>query len=258
MDSLAISISDDEDTTAESSLTSTSDSDLWNSEPDPFIDLMTPHPTCVPPVYQSSSPVKTSGRKYKYYVVFVGDQPGCYRDWADASGRVTNYPGNMYKRYDSYEEALAGWRQHCHGFHNHPPGFIDGSLFVSPRAPQIPKTPPPTIPPPANINVVSVPESSPMQTSSQINPSVFPSLAVPMTPSSSHRSPRVDAEAPTPQCRSRVWAIHSPRFNSVVPSSAQADKILARAIRQGEEVEVREVDGVAQAEEWFGTLSLDE
>ncbi|KAJ3714690.1 hypothetical protein C8R42DRAFT_726180 [Lentinula raphanica] len=255
MDSLAISISDDEDTTAESSLTSTSDSDLWNSEPDPFIDLMTPHPTCVPPVYQSSSPVKTSGRKYKYYVVFVGDQPGCYRDWADASGRVTNYPGNMYKRYDSYEEALAGWRQHCHGFHNHPPGFIDGSLFVSPRAPQIPKTLPPTIPPPANINVVSVPESSPMQTSSQINPSVFPSLAVPMTPRPLTDRPGLMRRL---QCHNAevVFGPFIPQ-DSIV-SSPLADKILARAIRQGEEVEVREVDGVAQAEEWFGTLSLDE
>ncbi|KAJ3766350.1 hypothetical protein FB446DRAFT_794195 [Lentinula raphanica] len=157
--------------------------------------------------------------------------------------------------------ALAGWRQHCLGFHKHPPGFVDGTLFVAPHPPEIPKTPPPTTPPPAKINTVSMTPSSPIGTSNRINPSAFPPLVspVPTSPSPSHVDPSPRAgQAPTPQRRNRIWAIHSPRFNSVVPSSAQADKILARAVQEGDEVEIREVDGVAQAQEWFGTLSLDE
>ncbi|KAJ3832366.1 hypothetical protein F5878DRAFT_666642 [Lentinula raphanica] len=265
MDSSVISISDDKDITSESSLTSTSHSQLWDSlsNQDLDIDLMSQveRPACSPPVYGSSAPTRRSGRSFKFYVVFVGDQPGCYRDWADACGRVTNYPGNVYKGYNSYEQALAGWRQHCHGFHKHPPGFIDGTLFVAPQAPEIPKTPPPTTPPPAQINTISIAPQSPMRTSSQIGTSAFPPIVPPAptspSPSRISASPRA-AEASTPQRRSRIWAVHSPRFNSVVPTSAQAEKVLARAVQQGEEVEICEVDSVAQAEEWFRTLSLDE
>ncbi|KAJ3752627.1 hypothetical protein EV360DRAFT_88565 [Lentinula raphanica] len=250
MDSSTIFISDDEDS-YESSLTMTSLSTMQVTR--------TECPTCVPPVYESSSPMRRSGRSYQYYAVFVGDQPGLYRDWADASARVTNYPGNMHKGYDTYEQALAGWRQHCHGFHKHPPGFTDGTMFISP---EVPRSPTPVTPPPARINTMSFPTtsfptpptvfspaSSPTRTSSPIRPSASTS------PSSSH-IPRPNVQ--TPQRPSRIWAIHSPRFNSVVSSSTQADKILARAMEQGEEVEFREVDGVAQAEDWFGSLSLED
>ncbi|KAJ3722197.1 hypothetical protein C8R42DRAFT_641633 [Lentinula raphanica] len=211
--------------------------------------------TCTPPVYESSVPTRRSGRN-KYYVVFVGDHPGCYRDWSDASARVTNYPGNMHKGYDTYDQALSGWRQHCLASHIHPPGFIDGTLFV---APPIPKTPPPLTPPPSKVNKTSFPtptsvfraDDSPIRTPCPIRPSDFSSIVSPVPTSSSSR-------VQTPQPRNRLWAIHSPKYNSVVPSSAQADKILIRAVQRGEEVEVRAVDGVAQAEEWFCSLSLDD
>ncbi|KAJ3709707.1 hypothetical protein C8R42DRAFT_729882 [Lentinula raphanica] len=250
MDSSIISISDDKDCT-ESSLTSSS-TDFSHIRPPSLSAIMSPaqatraeHPTCTPPVYESSAPNRKSRRRY--YVVFIGDQPGCYLDWADAGARVTSFPGNVHKKYDTYEQALAGWRQHCRGYHEHPAGFIDGTMFVNPDALTVPKTPPPITPPPAEINTMSFPTptmfspaSSPIRAPSQNHPSAF------------------GPEAFTPQRRTRVWAIHSPKFNSVVTSSTQADKILTRAMNQGEEVEVREVDGVAQAEEWFGTLSLDE
>ncbi|KAJ3730317.1 hypothetical protein C8R42DRAFT_637088 [Lentinula raphanica] len=197
-----ISISDDEDSTSESSLTSTTNSLFSNQM------SQVERAACSPPGVR---------------VVCTNQEPGCYRDWADASGRVTNYP--------------------------------------APHPPEIPKTPPPTTPPPAKINTVSMTPSSPIGTSNRINPSAFPPLVspVPTSPSPSHVDPSLRAgQASTPQRRNRIWAIHFPRFNSVVPSSAQADKILARAVQEGDEVEIREVDGVAQAQEWFGTLSLDE
>ncbi|KAJ3964903.1 hypothetical protein EV361DRAFT_955516 [Lentinula raphanica] len=281
MNTSPISISDDEDT--ESSLTLTSFPDSADLQRTFRSTTMCPaqveRPVCTPPVYESSAPTRKSGRGFRYYVVFVGDHPGCYRNWADASARVTNYPGNMHKGYDTYDQALAGWRQHCLASHIHPPGFVDGSMFV---APAVPTTPPPLTPPPSKTNMTSFPatlfspDDSPIRTPSQIHPSTFPSLEVvspvPIrTPTSQIRPstvevspvptsvpPRVDVDAQTPQRRNRFWAIHSPRFNSVVPSSTQADKILMRAMEQGEEVEVREVDGVAQAEQWFGSLTLDD
>ncbi|KAJ3765095.1 hypothetical protein FB446DRAFT_795395 [Lentinula raphanica] len=75
---------------------------------------------------------------------------------ADAGARVTSFPGNVHKKYDTYEQALAGWRQHCRGYHEHPAGFIDGTMFVNPDALTVPKTPPPITPPPAEINVGGV------------------------------------------------------------------------------------------------------
>ncbi|KAJ3710274.1 hypothetical protein C8R42DRAFT_637530 [Lentinula raphanica] len=257
MDSSIILISDDEDCT-ESSLTSTSITDFSDIRPPSPSDLghiisaiMNPAtpaeiPTCTPPVYETFAPTRKSGRNRHYYMVFIGDQPGCYRNWADAGARVTNYPGSIHQKYDTYEQALAGWRQHCRAYHKHPAGFVDGTLFLAPDAPTVPKTPPPITPPPAKINTTSFPTpagfsppSSPIRTPSRNRPSGF------------------EPEVSTPQRRNKIWAIHSPKFNSVVSSSTQADRILATAMNQGEEVEVREVDGVAQAEDWFSTLTLD-
>ncbi|KAJ3751971.1 hypothetical protein EV360DRAFT_89199 [Lentinula raphanica] len=266
MNSSPISISDDEDTKTSLTLSSFSDSSdlrrtlyVASMSPAQTAPVHVERPTCTPPVYESSAPSRRSGRNYKYYVVFVGDHPGCYRDWADASARVTNYPGNVHKGYDTYDQVLSAWCQHCLASHSHPPGFIDGTLFM---APAVPKTPPPLTPPPSKVNKTSFPtptsvfsaDESPIRTPSQIHPSSFPSIVSPI-PTSAIPA-RVDSG--TPQRRNHIWAIHSPKFNSVVPSSAQADKILMRAVQQGEEVEVRAVDGVAEAEEWFSSLSLDE
>ncbi|KAJ3709439.1 hypothetical protein C8R42DRAFT_730108 [Lentinula raphanica] len=106
-------------------------------------------------------------------------------------------------------------------------------------APAVPKTPPPLTPPPSKTNATTFPtptpvispDNSPNRNPSQIRPSTFPSLVSPVPTSSSHIS---------------------------IPPRRGAIQILMRAMRQGEEVEVREVNSVAQAEEWFGTLLLDD
>lgn len=46
----------------------------------------------------------------KFYVVWVGYNPGIYDTWADAQEQVTNYPGAKYKAYDDIDEATAAYR----------------------------------------------------------------------------------------------------------------------------------------------------
>ncbi|KAF5375458.1 hypothetical protein D9757_009965 [Collybiopsis confluens] len=243
------------------------DSDSESSFPDQLVDwdsyietMNREHvTTCAPQFYDSIlPPTKRSHSNYQYY----WDQPGCYKNWADVVGRVTTgYSGNMHKGYDTYEQALDGWRQHCRGFHKHPPGFVDGTTFV---APEVPKTPPPTIPPPSKINITTFPspvKPTPVKPQANRNRTAQSS---PSSPTPSHPRPvrnfataGVGSSVPTMR-RGHVWAIHSQDFNSVVASSAQADRILQSAVERGEEVEIREVLDVADAEKWFAELALDE
>lgn len=54
--------------------------------------------------------------KKKYYVVWVGNQPGIYNSWAECAEQVNGFPGAKYKafeREDYAREAFAqGWEQH--------------------------------------------------------------------------------------------------------------------------------------------------
>ena len=46
----------------------------------------------------------------KYYVVWVGQDPGVYDSWQECQLQVTNYPGAKYKSYKTREEAVAAYR----------------------------------------------------------------------------------------------------------------------------------------------------
>jgi len=54
--------------------------------------------------------------KKKYYVVWVGNQPGIYSSWADCAEQVNGFPGAKYKAFEREEharEALTqAWEQH--------------------------------------------------------------------------------------------------------------------------------------------------
>jgi ribonuclease HI len=54
--------------------------------------------------------------KKKYYVVWVGNQPGIYPSWAECAEQVNGFPGAKYKAFEREEhahEAFAqGWEQH--------------------------------------------------------------------------------------------------------------------------------------------------
>ncbi|KAI8531189.1 hypothetical protein RHMOL_Rhmol11G0117800 [Rhododendron molle] len=43
--------------------------------------------------------------KQHYWVVFVGRRPGIYTSWETAGLQINGYPGNLFKRYTTYDEA---------------------------------------------------------------------------------------------------------------------------------------------------------
>ena len=49
-------------------------------------------------------------KKQKYYVVWVGIEPGVYDNWEDASEQVITYPGARYKSFNSRAEAIRAFR----------------------------------------------------------------------------------------------------------------------------------------------------
>lgn len=51
----------------------------------------------------------------KYYVVFVGRNPGVYDDWSDAKEQVENFPGAKYRGYASSAEATSAYRRYDSG-----------------------------------------------------------------------------------------------------------------------------------------------
>lgn len=46
----------------------------------------------------------------KYYVVWVGAEPGVYDNWEDAQEQVANYPGARYKSFRYEDEAIEAYR----------------------------------------------------------------------------------------------------------------------------------------------------
>ena len=46
----------------------------------------------------------------KWYVVWVGTEPGICESWAECEARVKNFPGAIYKSYHSREEAIMAYR----------------------------------------------------------------------------------------------------------------------------------------------------
>lgn len=49
-------------------------------------------------------------KRRKFYVVWVGHNPGIYDTWNDAQEQVINFPGAKYKSYDDIDEATAAYR----------------------------------------------------------------------------------------------------------------------------------------------------
>lgn len=49
------------------------------------------------------------GGKKKYYVVWVGHEPGVYTDWGKAKSQIQGYPGAKYKSFKQEDAALAAY-----------------------------------------------------------------------------------------------------------------------------------------------------
>ena len=48
--------------------------------------------------------------KFKWYVVWVGDQPGIYDSWEECKLQVEHYPNARYKSFNTREEAIDAFR----------------------------------------------------------------------------------------------------------------------------------------------------
>lgn len=51
-----------------------------------------------------------SSNRKKWYVVWVGTEPGVCDSWAECEDRVKGYPGARYKAYDNQEDAVMAFR----------------------------------------------------------------------------------------------------------------------------------------------------
>ena len=49
--------------------------------------------------------------RQKYYVVWVGRQPGIYGSWADCAAQVNGFPGAKYKAFEHGEQAQEAFAQ---------------------------------------------------------------------------------------------------------------------------------------------------
>ena len=51
-----------------------------------------------------------SNRRNKWYVVWVGQEPGVYDSWSECQEQIHNFPGARYKSFSSQDEAVAAYR----------------------------------------------------------------------------------------------------------------------------------------------------
>lgn len=49
--------------------------------------------------------------RQKFYVVWVGRQPGVYDNWEDCQDQITNFPGAKYKSYSNAADAARAFRE---------------------------------------------------------------------------------------------------------------------------------------------------
>lgn len=51
-------------------------------------------------------------KKSKFYVVWIGVEPGIYNSWADCSLQINGYKGAQYKSFDTLKEATEAYNSH--------------------------------------------------------------------------------------------------------------------------------------------------
>ena len=54
--------------------------------------------------------------KNKYYVVWVGQNPGIYNNWKDTQVQISGFPNAKYKGFKTLEEAEEAFGQSARGY----------------------------------------------------------------------------------------------------------------------------------------------
>ncbi|KAJ1419745.1 Ribosomal protein L9/RNase H1, N-terminal [Sesbania bispinosa] len=70
-----------------------------------------------------------SSKSSKFYVVFVGRQPGVYGSWEECESQILGYKGNKHLSFRSLEEAHVAWMRYCEKEN----GFESKPYFKSPN-----------------------------------------------------------------------------------------------------------------------------
>ena len=47
----------------------------------------------------------------RHYVVFYGRTCGIFDNWEAVKASTSGYPGNKFKRYDTYDQAVEAWEK---------------------------------------------------------------------------------------------------------------------------------------------------
>ncbi|KAJ3818324.1 hypothetical protein F5880DRAFT_1511052 [Lentinula raphanica] len=228
-----------------------------------------------------------------FYNVYVGDLPGCYRDWASAGSRVSGYPNNHHKKYKTYKDAMEGWKQYCLAHHQHSEDFVSGTVYEL-RAVSAPPSSIHPVPSPkkylreSSVSGVESPLSritTPVKKSTRVSKSptkpndsripehksspsklTSPSFSI-SSPSSLSSASFSHAAAAGPSNylgsqplnyaqlppRRRLWVIHTSSFNCVA-SAEEADRVLRDGGISGESVLVHEVSSIVEAERWLDSM----
>ncbi|XP_058114315.1 uncharacterized protein LOC131257527 [Magnolia sinica] len=76
--------------------------------------------------------------KQKYYVVFVGRNPGIYATWDDCNAQVYGLSGCKHKSFPTFEDATNAWNQYQASFPDRTARRATGSVAV--RASHRPST----------------------------------------------------------------------------------------------------------------------
>lgn len=70
------------------------------------------------------------GAKKKYYVVWVGSQPGVYDNWNDCKSQVLHFEGAKYKSFESLEEANNAFQEGYPGYYRNHPSTSSGLPLI--------------------------------------------------------------------------------------------------------------------------------
>lgn len=70
------------------------------------------------------------GAKKKYYVVWVGAQPGVYDNWNDCKSQVLHFEGAKYKSFDTLPEAQSAFQEGYLAYYRNHPSVASGLPLI--------------------------------------------------------------------------------------------------------------------------------
>ena len=76
-------------------------------------------------------------KKKKYYVVWIGHNPGIYDSWAKCQSEIKNFPGAKYKSFKTLDEAEDAYGENFHDHYAKPGSKSKGQKSLDPFSHEI-------------------------------------------------------------------------------------------------------------------------